>query len=151
MTRSETGSVDTAVANARRTLGLDVHEPARTWSVARTQPGAPGFVLVLFGPAERASAIAAVDPLSGEVLETAHLGGPEGHRLITADEAIRRAGMAPDAQARLVWDPSRASRSRFYPLWELHSAQRTVWVDSVRGVVWDALDAPRGGGGSPAG
>jgi hypothetical protein len=107
---------------------------------------ARGFVLVVFGSAEGASAIAAVDPISGEVLEAARLQGRESHTLITDDDAIQRAGFESDAEARLVWEPSPASRSRFYPLWQLRSAERTAWVDSVRGVVWHSLDATRGGG-----
>jgi hypothetical protein len=120
MTGHDDGSVDAAVASARATLGIDAREPARTWSVARMHPGARDFLLVVFGAAERASAIAAVDPTSGEVLESASLPGREPHALITADEAILRAGFGPGTQARLVWAPSPASRSRFYPLWQLN-------------------------------
>ena len=54
---------------------------------------------------------------------------------ITADEAILRAGFGPDTTARLVRDPSPASRSRFYPLWQLQNEERKAWVDSVRGNV----------------
>ena len=146
MTGLNTNSVDAAIASAQTALGLNASQPARTWSVARMRPGARGFLLVVFGPPERASAIAAVDPDSGEVLEAAHLPAREQHALITADEAILRAGLGPDTEARLVWDPSPASRSRFYPLWQLQSADRRVWVDSVRGEVWHTLDTPRGGG-----
>jgi hypothetical protein len=146
MTGDDASSVDAAVASARTALGLDANEAARTWAVARTRPGAPGFQLVVFGAAEHTSAIAAVDPVSGEVLEAARLPGHAGHTLITADEAIQRAGFGPGAAAQLVWDSSPASRSRFYPLWQLQSGERKAWVDSVRGVVWDTLEASRGGG-----
>jgi hypothetical protein len=146
MTGHDNGSINAAVASARAALGIDVREPARTWQVARTHPGARDFLLVVFGTTERASAIAAVDPTSGEVLESARLPGHEPHALITADEAILRAGFGPGTTARLVWDPSPASRSRFYPLWQLQSAERKAWVDSVSGKVWHTLDAPRGGG-----
>jgi hypothetical protein len=146
MTSINAESVDAAIASARAALGLDPSLPARTWSVARMRPDARGFLLVVFGPPERASAIAAVDPDTGEVFESAHLPERQPHTLISADEAILRAGFGPDTQARLVWDPSPASRSRFYPLWQLQSGERRVWVDSVRGVVWHTLDATRGGG-----
>jgi hypothetical protein len=137
---------DAAVASARAALGLDANEPARTWFVGRMRPRARGFQLVVFGAAEHASAIAAVDPVSGEVLEAARLPGRAVHTLITAVDAIQRAGFGPGAEAQLVWDSSPASRSRFYPLWQVQSADRKAWVDSVRGVVWDTLDASRGGG-----
>jgi hypothetical protein len=140
------GAVDAAVAKARTALDLEASEAARTWSVHGLRSGVPGFVLVVFGPSEHASGIAAVDPASGEVLEAARLPGRQQHTLITADEAIRRAGFAPDTEARLVWAPSSASRSRFYPMWQLQSAEHEAWVDSVRGVVLQTLDATRGGG-----
>ena len=139
-------TINAAVAAAREALGLDVQVPARTWSVARIQPGAQGYLLVVFGAPEHASGMAAVDPTSGRVLESASLPGREPHRLLSADEAIARAGFGPGTQARLVWDPSGASRSPFYPLWQLQNAERTIWVDSVRGTVWPTVDVRRGGG-----
>jgi hypothetical protein len=108
--------------------------------------GARGFLLVVFGTAKRTSAIAAVDPDSGEVLEAARLPRRESHTLITADDALKCARLDAAADARLVWEPSSASRSRLYPLWQLRNAERTVWVDSIRGVVWHSLDAIQGGG-----
>ncbi len=148
MASVDTNLVDAATASARTALGLDASQLARTWSIARMQPGARGFLLVVFGTPERASAIAAVDTDSAEVLESAHLPGHGRHDLITAEEAIQRAGFGPEAHAQLVWDPSPASRSRFYPLWQLQSGKRRVWVDSVRGLVWHTLDTPpRGGAG----
>ena len=134
------------MASARTALGLDATVPARTWPVARMRSGASGFLLVVFGPPERASAIAAIDAVAGEVLESAQLPGRGPHALLGADEAIKRAGFGPGTSAQLVWDPSPASRSRFYPLWQLQNAGRTVWVDSVRGLVWPTLDAPQRGG-----
>ncbi len=113
--------------------------------------GAHDFILVVFGPSDKASAIAAVDAVSGEVIEAARLPGRERHALLTADEAIQRAGFGPDTDARLVWDPSPASRSRFYPLWQLQSAGHRAWVDSVRGEVWQTLDTRREGGSGEGG
>ena len=68
---SKRGSSGTPFNSAGALGGL------RTWSVERMRPGARGFLLVVFGPPERASAIAAVDPDSGEVFEAAHLPGRE--------------------------------------------------------------------------
>jgi hypothetical protein len=138
--------VEGAVALARAALGLDTLQPARTWPVARMRSGARPFLLVVFGPPDRTSAVAAVDTVSGEVLEAARLPGRHPHTLISAAEAILRAGFGPGTEAQLVWEPSPVSRSPFYPLWQLRSPERTAWVDSLRGEVWDTLDAPRGGG-----
>jgi hypothetical protein len=139
------GATRAAVERARTTLGLDAGEPVRAWHVSRTQPGARDYVLIIFGIAGRASAIAAVDVASHEVLESTRLPPNSAHSLIDASEAIALAGVEGDAKTRLVWDPSSASRSRFYPLWEIEHAGRTVWVDSVTGSVWRKLDAERGG------
>jgi hypothetical protein len=146
MTTTNAGAVDAAVAIARTALGLDAAALARAWPVARMRPGENAFTLVVFGPPERASAIAAIDAVSGAVLESARLPGHGPHTLLGADGAIQRAGFAPGAEALLLWDPSPASRSRFYPLWQLRDAGRTVWVDSVRGLVWPTLEGPRAGG-----
>jgi hypothetical protein len=150
MTDSSRDADDAAIAGARRALGLDASVPARTWPVARMLPGGRGYLLVVFGPPEAVAALAAVDLDSGEVLESARLPGRQPHAVMPDTEAIRRADFGPDTQARLVWDPSPASRSRFYPLWQLQSAQGRVWVDSVRGEVWHTLDTTRGGGSGPA-
>ena len=146
VTGSGAGSFDVAIASARAALGLDAQISARTWSVARTRPGARDFVLVVFGDALHASAVATVDPVSGEVLASASLPGRTAHTLLSAAEAMERAGFGTDAQARLVWDPSAASQSPFYPLWQLQRDGRTVWVDSIRGTVWSTLGGAKGGG-----
>ncbi len=150
MSAPDAGAVDVAVAGARSALGLDATVPVWTWSIGRMQPGASAFVLVVFGQPERAVAIAAVDAVSGAVLESAHLPGRVPHALLSADEAVKRAGFGPGTEAQLVWDSSPASRSRFYPLWQLRNAGRTIWVDSIRGQVWPTLDAPRIGGSGQA-
>ncbi len=137
---------DAAVASARAALGLDAREPVTTWSVARTAPGTRNFLLAVFGEPGHATGIAAVDPVSREVLESARLPGTQPYTLIAADDAIERAGFGPGTQATLVWDPSPATRSRFYPLWELRNGERQAWVDSVGGKVWRTLAPPKTGG-----
>ena len=138
--------IDAAVGSARAALGLAVSEPATAWPVADMRPNTSDYVLVVFGLPGAATAIAAVDPVTREVLESARMPGRAPHALITNDEAVAHAGIGTDARARLVWQPSAASRSRFYPLWEVRAGERAVWVDGVRGVVWKTLDAGRGGG-----
>jgi hypothetical protein len=146
---AQDGSVTTAtraaVEHARSALAVDPGEPVRAWRVERTHPGAHAYVLVIFGGPERASTLAVVDVASNDVLESARLSPPAPHALIGARDAIARAGIGDDAKARLVWDPSSATRSRFYPLWELEHPGRTVWVDAITGRIWDTLGKERGG------
>jgi len=138
-------ALDTAVSSARATLHLAADVQAHAWTVASMPPGARDFVLVVFGEPAAATAIATVDRASGEVLESARLPGREPHALMPASEAMRRAGFGADTQARLVWGPSQASHSPFYPLWELREGSHRAWVESVRGTVWRTLEALRGG------
>lgn len=139
-------AVAAAIDLARAALGRDASEPVRGWAVQGLTSAVADYVLVVFGAPAHATAIAAVATDSGEVIESARLPGREAHEPIRADEARRRAGMPPDAGARLVWTPSPASRSRFYPLWEIARVDHTVWVDSVRGMVLPSLDDGRRGG-----
>jgi hypothetical protein len=139
-------TIAAAIDLARTALGRDAGEPARGWVVHGVPSTESDFVLVVFGAPAHAVAIAAVATSSGEVIESARLPGSDAHEPMPADEARRRAAMPPDTRARLVWSPSPASRSRFYPLWEITRADHTIWVDSVRGTVVPSLDDGRRGG-----
>jgi hypothetical protein len=139
-----------AIANARLALGLSVSQPARVWDVARAKPGAAGFLLVVFGSPQRSCGLATVDPQTGNVLESARLPGVASHNVMSPEEAVERAKFPAGSPTQLVWEPSKASRSPFYPLWQIHNAGRTVWVDGIRGDVWETLspsNGRRGGGG----
>jgi hypothetical protein len=140
-------AVQIAITNARRFLGLDSGQPARAWEVARLRSDDP-FLLVVFGDPESTSGVATVDPESGDVLDGARLPGSGSHHVMSAGEAVRRAGFPANSETQLVWESTPVSRSPFYPLWQIRSAGHTVWVDGVRGDVWETL-APRdrrGGG-----
>jgi hypothetical protein len=143
---NDLGARNSAIAKAREALGLEANHPAHTWSVARINPDANSFLLVVFGTPQAAVGIATIDQSSGEILAKATLSGRQPHLLISAEEAKQRAGFDAHAEAILVWDPTKASHSPFYPLWQLHDSHRTVWVDSVRGTIWKSLDALHGGG-----
>ena len=67
---------------------------------------------------------------------------------MTGEDARARAGRA-GAAVRLVWRPSRASRSPLYPIWEVKAGSDLVYVD-MTGRVWQDLEAG-GRGGSAAG
>ena len=135
-----------AIANARLALDLEVSVPAQVWTVARLQPGRHNYFLVVFGTDQASIGIAAVDASSMEILEKARLPGIQLHRLLSAREAIQRANLPADTQATLVWEPSAASRSPFYPLWRLTAQTETVWVDSIRGAISKNLRPTLGGG-----
>jgi hypothetical protein len=146
MTRSD--AVQIAITSARRVLGIDSGQPVHAWDVVRLRSGEP-FFLVVFGEPENTSGVATVDPKTGEVLESARLPGHASHNVMRAEEAIKRAGFPANAETQLVWEPTPVSRSPFYPLWQIRSAGQTVWVDGVRGDVWDTLsprETGRGGG-----
>ena len=141
-------ALDRAVANAREALALGAGQQARVWEIGRMRASARSFLLVIFGPPEHSVGIATVDLQSGSVLQHARLPGVGSHNVMPADEAMKRANFPAGSPAQLVWDPTPASRSPFYPLWQISNADRTVWVDGVRGTVWKTLASKdrRGGG-----
>jgi hypothetical protein len=111
--------------------------------VERLDAGNPYF-LVTLAETTGAGLIAAVDAVTGEVTSSARLERIERHRLPGKAEAIARAAYPDDAVARRVWAPSRASRSPFYPLWELTAGSERVYVD-MSGKLWPApLENGRG-------
>jgi hypothetical protein len=140
---------DEALARARAALELEPSLHGDAWPVQRVdQTG--GYFLVVFGRPEAAVAVAAVDSETGELLSSARLAGIGPHFAVTAQEAVRRAGMSPEeSAARLVWRPSRQSRSPLYPLWEVREAGHTIYVDQ-QGATWPRLDAGGPGGGEPS-
>ena len=104
--------------------------------VERLDGGAPYF-LVGLGKPDSTGVVSIVNALTGEVMSSASLQRIDRHRLLDRDEAIRSAAFPGDAQARRVLVPSRATRSPFYPLWELTAGARRAYVDT-NGKVWDA-------------
>jgi len=132
-------SSDEAIVRARAAMGLDATVPARAWRIRRLDRAADAYYLVVFGEPAAAVAVTTVGAAHGEVRTSAQLPGVRPHLLLDAAQAVTLAGLGAGAQAELVWRPSQASRSPFYPLWEVRSATRGVYVDQ-QGVVWPALD-----------
>ena len=135
-----------ALAKARSALKLEPSLRGDAWPVQRfDQEG--GYFLVVFGRPEASVAVAAVDCGNGELLSSARLAATGSHLTVTAQEATRRAGMSPEnSTVRLVWRPSRQSRSPLYPLWEVREAAHTLYVDQ-QGTTWPQLDEGGPGGG----
>jgi len=104
--------------------------------VDRLDGGAPYF-LVTLGKHDGTGVVVIVNALTGDAMSSASLERIDRHRLPDRDEAIRSAAFPADARARRVWLPSRATRSPFYPLWELTTGARRTYVDT-NGRVWDS-------------
>ena len=134
-----------AVASAAAALGFSASESAKTWLVSRMNPAVSGYFLVVFGAPQATIGLAAVELATGNVFAKATLPGRGPHRVMSAEEAIRIAGMGTGVEAILMWDSVQSS-SPFYPQWRLRKAGQTVWVDSVTGTVLDTLKAKTGGG-----
>jgi hypothetical protein len=127
-----------AIATARAATDLGDEVPARAWPVRRLDRPDESYYLVLFGDDDATVAVATVAADGGSVQSTATLRGETGHLTLDAARARALAGANEEAEVALVWRPSRASRSPFYPLWEVTGEARPVYVDHA-GTVWDEL------------
>jgi hypothetical protein len=143
-------TTDQALARARAAVGSDPSVPGRAWRVFAVDGEQPLYYLVVLGRPEAAIAAAAVDAASGELMSWAELPGAEAHPPLPGEEALRRAGMPESTLVRLVWAPSRQSRSQLYPVWQLRSGRRTRYVDQT-GRIWADLEPGGPGGGGPLG
>ena len=102
------------------------------------------YFLVHFGEPGGRGAAVMVDAVNGSLMAHATVERIESPWLIKAERAVEIANVAPPVETRLVWKPSRATRSPFYPLWEVSTGTERVWVDQS-GRVWREL-APSGPG-----
>jgi hypothetical protein len=117
--------------------------PAAAHLVVRLDGQGPYFLVHLGKPGGRGAAVM-VDATEGTVMACAAVERLEQPWLLEEERAVQVAGCAQAAEVRLVWKPSRATRSPFYPLWEIAMASGTVWVDQ-NGRVWREL-TPQGPG-----
>jgi hypothetical protein len=127
-----------SIATARAAIGLGEEIPVRAWPVRRLDRPDGSYYLVLFGDDDATVAVATVSADGRSVQSTATLRGETGHLAIGAAAARVAAGADADAPAALVWRPCRASRSPFYPLWEVAGEPGPVYVDHA-GAVWEQL------------
>ena len=131
-----------AIARALERLELSETTPARAALVSRRDPPGGAYYLVVLGDPSAALGLAAVDVASGEVTQWATLAGTAPHPLLDREAAIRSTGVSAAPRAELVWQSSRASRSPLYPLWEIDTGDKVVYVDHA-GRVWSSLDDGR--------
>jgi hypothetical protein len=136
---------DEAITRARASLGLAAEVPGRAWRTERLDRPGEAYYLVIFGDEKAAVAVATVDTTNGEIRTSAHLPGVAPHLTVDAEQALQLAGRNALSQPVLVWQPCRASRSPFYPLWRVRTNVGIVYVDQ-QGVVWPEL-VPGGPGG----
>jgi hypothetical protein len=123
-------------ADAAQVPGL----PAAAHLVERLDGQHPYFLVHFGEPGGRGAAVM-VDAMDGSVMERAMVERVEQPWLIEEERAVKIAGCAQPGEARLVWKPSRATRSPFYPLWEVSTASGRVWVDQS-GRMWRELTPP---------
>ncbi|MGH3104478.1 MAG: hypothetical protein ACRDN6_10345 [Gaiellaceae bacterium] len=135
-----------ALERARAELGIEASVNGEAELVDRIDEDGVAYFLIVFGEPTSSIAVAAIDRAGGGLLSSARLPGAGPHRSVNAAEAIERAGLEGSSTARLVWKPSRQSRSPLYPLWEVRAAEGTVYVDE-QGRVWPELE-PGGPGGA---
>lgn len=105
----------------------------------RLSAGAADYDLIIFGEPDRAIGVGTLSAKGMEVLSAAALRGTGPHLGMDANDARNHCGADPDAPARLVWEPSQASRSPLYPIWEIQGADGTRFVDQG-GNVWRELE-----------
>lgn len=137
---------------ARTALGLEPSILSEALRVDRLDAPGEAYYLVLFGRPEATTAVAAVDAASGQLLGSAQLSGRGPHLVVSRLEAAARASVSERFAARLVWQPSRQSRSPLYPLWEVRADAGSAYVDQA-GRTWSRLErgGPGGNGGEDAG
>jgi hypothetical protein len=95
------------------------------------------FLVHIDQPGGRGAAVM-VDALDGSVMARAAVERVEQPWLMKEERAVEISGYGQPVEARLVWKPSRVTRSPFYPLWEISTASERVWVDQS-GRLWTEL------------
>lgn len=129
----------TVAADATQVMGL----PAAAHIVERLDGQHPYF-LVHFGKPGGPGAAVMVDAVDGSVMAHAKVERVQEPWLIDEQRAAEIAGCAQPMKARLVWMPSRATRSPFYPLWEIAGPSGRVWVDQSGGLHHELVPAGPG-------
>jgi hypothetical protein len=138
-------SMEEGISRARSQLGVGSLTPARAWRIRRVDQPGEVYYLVVFGEVQASIGVAAVDAVRGEVMTSATLPGKGPHLAIDAKTAVQLSGLPIGAQVELIWKPCRASLSLLYPIWQVSSRKKTIYIDQ-QGVVWQELVAAGPGG-----
>lgn len=138
-------SKNEGIERARLRLGIEHGAPAYTWWVRRIDRPSEPYYLIVFGDPQAALGVAAVDIVSGEMMNWATLPGTGSHSLIDYKAVFKRAGLPTSTHAELVWKSCQGSRSPLYPLWEICVNKKIIYVDQ-QGVIWHSLESSVAGG-----
>ena len=133
------------IAELRNVLGIAPDTSYRRVRVSRLAPAAGDYDLVEFGDPGAVVGVGILSADEGEVLGAAGLPGTGPHLALDASAARVACGAAADAPARLVWEPSQATRSSLYPVWEVAVEQGVLYVDQAGNVWRDLGGGPLGG------
>jgi hypothetical protein len=137
-------SIADAVAVAMDRLGLPDPMAVTVWRTLREDRPTKPYYLVVLGDPQRAEGVAAVDAVTGTVMEWAELPGTGAHLTTSSQEALRRA-KRPSGRTALVWRPFRASTSMLSPVWRVSTDDDRRYVDQ-QGIVWESLQPDTTGG-----
>lgn len=127
-----------AIAQAHDHLAMGDLYTARAWHVRRLDRGEGNYFLVILEHGGAAIAIAAVGTNEGDVQSWSRLSESASHPISDVTAAADRMGLPQGWRAELVWQPCQASRSPLYPLWEIRTEGRTLYVDQG-GTVWPTV------------
>ena len=125
--------MDEGISRVRSQLGIGSLTSARAWRIRRVDYPGEAYYLVVFGEVKAAIGVAAVDAIRGEVMNSAVLPGKRPHFAIDAKTAVQLSGFPIDAHVELIWKPCRASLSPLYPIWQVSSKDKTLYIDQQGG------------------
>jgi len=127
-----------AINIARKELGYDESTPGTAWLVRRLDKPSFFYFLVELGESNSVIAVATLDSETGKLGNYAILPGTGKHLILEKQSAIELAVGPEQAEAELVWMPSRVSKSPLYPFWRVVTSKGEKFVDQY-GKITDKL------------
>jgi hypothetical protein len=127
------------IERARKAIGLVEGISTRAYRVERLDHPGQSYLLLVFGENQATKALAILNGVNGDLESWSRTSSTAEPIVLDRSEALHSAGAPPNSIAKLVWRPSRASRSPFYPFWAIRAeGGRIRYVDQQRHV-WDDL------------
>jgi hypothetical protein len=128
-----------AIESVRKIASLGAGVPYRTYRVQMLDHPGQWYYLLAFGEPTATLALAVINGASGDLESWVRTDGARGHVRVDAAEAARLSGLQPHTSVQMAWRPCRASRSPFYPLWEVRSDDGLTRYVNQQGEVWHDL------------